>query len=47
VRLIILKLYIMQDYVADVVVLIWQLMDDVAVADMDTLHVKRITCSVS
>jgi hypothetical protein len=37
----------MQDYVADVVVLIWQLMDDVAVADMDTLHVKRITCSVS
>jgi hypothetical protein len=32
----------MQDYVADHVVLIWQLVDDV-----DTLYVKRMTCSES
>jgi hypothetical protein len=32
----------MQDYVADDVVLIWQLVDDV-----DTLHVKRMTSSGS
>jgi hypothetical protein len=32
----------MRDYVGDDVVLIWQL-----VADVDTLHVKRMTCSGS
>jgi hypothetical protein len=37
----------MQDYVADDVVLIWQLMDNVVVDDVDILHVKRITCSGS
>jgi hypothetical protein len=29
------------------VVLIWQLVDDVAVDDVDTLYVKRMTCSGS
>jgi hypothetical protein len=49
VRLIILKFYTMQDYVVDDVVLIWPLVDDVAVDDVDAmhLHVKRITCSES
>jgi hypothetical protein len=37
----------MQDYIADDVVLIWQLVDDVPVDDVDILHVKRMTCSVS
>jgi hypothetical protein len=37
----------MQDYVADDVVLIWQLMDNVVVDDVDILHAKRITCSGS
>jgi hypothetical protein len=37
----------MQDYVADHVVLIWQLVDDVVVDDVDTLYVKRMTCSGS
>jgi hypothetical protein len=36
----------MEDYVADVVV-IWQLEDDVAVDDVDTLHVKRMDYSGS
>jgi hypothetical protein len=35
----------MQNYVADNVVVIWQLVDDVTVDDMDTLHVKRMHCS--
>jgi hypothetical protein len=42
VRLIILKFCSMQDYVIDDVVLIWQLVDDI-----DTFHVKRMTCSGS
>jgi hypothetical protein len=29
------------------VVPIWQLVDDVAVDDVDILHVKRMTCSES
>jgi hypothetical protein len=29
------------------VVVIWQLKDDVAIDDVDTLHVKRIDCSES
>jgi hypothetical protein len=37
VRLIILKFYTMQDYVTDDIVLIWQLVDDVTVDDVDTL----------
>jgi hypothetical protein len=37
--------YTMQDYVTDDVVLIWQLVDDVVVDDVDTLHVKRMTYS--
>jgi hypothetical protein len=36
----------MQDYVADYVMLIWQLVDDVAVDDVDILHVKRMTYSI-
>jgi hypothetical protein len=37
----------MHDYVTDDVVLIWQLVDNVVVDDVDTLHVKRMTCSES
>jgi hypothetical protein len=47
VRLIILKFYTMQDYVADDVVLIWQLVDDMPVDDVNTLYVNRMTCSGS
>jgi hypothetical protein len=47
VRLIILKLNNMQDYVTDDLVLIWQLLDNVAVDDADILHVKRRTSSGS
>jgi hypothetical protein len=47
VRLIILKFYTMQDYVGDDVVLIWQLIDNMAVGDVDTLYVKKMTCSGS
>jgi hypothetical protein len=48
VRLIILKFYIMQYYVADNIMLIWQLVvDDVLINDVDILHVKRITCNWS
>jgi hypothetical protein len=43
VRLIILKFYTMQDGV----VLIWQVVDDIVVDDVDTLHAKRMTCSES
>jgi hypothetical protein len=41
-RLIILKFFNMQDYVADDVVLIWQLVNDVTVDDVDILHIKRM-----
>jgi hypothetical protein len=41
-EIIILKFCTMQDFVTDNVVLIWQLVNDVAVDDVDTLHVKRI-----
>jgi hypothetical protein len=37
----------MQNYVTDDVVVIWHLEDDVAVYDVDTLHVKRMDCSGS
>jgi hypothetical protein len=37
----------MQDYVGDDVVLIWQLIDNMAVGDVDTLYVKKMTCSGS
>jgi hypothetical protein len=47
VRLIILKFCIIQDYVTNDVVLIWQLVNDVVVDDVDTLHVKTMTCSGS
>jgi hypothetical protein len=47
VRLIILKFYTIQDYVTDDAILIWQLMDDVTVDDVDILHVKRMTSSGS
>jgi hypothetical protein len=33
----------MQDYVADDVVLIWQLVNDVTVDDVDILHINRMT----
>jgi hypothetical protein len=36
----------MEDYVMDVVV-IWQLKDDVAIDNVDILHVKRMDCSES
>jgi hypothetical protein len=36
----------MEDYMTDVVV-IWQLEDDVAVDDVDTLHVNRMDYSES
>jgi hypothetical protein len=42
-RLIILKFFNMQDYVADDVVLIWQLVNDVTVDDVDILHINRMT----
>jgi hypothetical protein len=35
----------MQDYVIDDVVLIWQFVDNVAIDDVDILHVKMMTCS--
>jgi hypothetical protein len=41
VKLIILKFCTTQDYIADDVVLIWQLIDDVIVDDVDTLDVKK------
>jgi hypothetical protein len=41
-RLIILKFFNMQDYVAEDVVLIWQLVNDVTVDDVDILHIKRM-----
>jgi hypothetical protein len=47
VRLTILNAYTMQDYVADDVVLIWQLMNDMSVNDVDILYVKIMTCSGS
>jgi hypothetical protein len=47
VRLTILNVYTMQDYVADDVVLIWQLMNDMSVNDVDILYVKIMTCSGS
>jgi hypothetical protein len=47
VRLIILKFCTTQDYVVDDVVLICQLPDDMAIDDVDILHVKRMTCSRS
>jgi hypothetical protein len=47
VRLIILKFYTIQDYVTDDPILIWQLMDDVTIDDVDILHVKRMTSSGS
>jgi hypothetical protein len=37
----------MQGYVTDDVALIWQLVDNVAVDDVDILHVKRMTCNGS
>jgi hypothetical protein len=37
----------MQDYVADDVVMIWHLEDDVAVDDADILYVKRMNFSRS
>jgi hypothetical protein len=37
----------MQDYVADDVVLIWQLVDDMPVDDVNTLYVNRMTYSGS
>jgi hypothetical protein len=37
----------MQDYVTDDVVLICQLMDDVVVDDVNTLHIKIMTYSGS
>jgi hypothetical protein len=37
----------MQDYVTHDVVVIWQLVDDVIVDDVDILYVKRKDCSGS
>jgi hypothetical protein len=37
----------MQNYVADDIVMILQLVDDVTVDGVDTLHVRRMTCSWS
>jgi hypothetical protein len=37
----------MQDYVTYDVMLIWQLVGDMAVDDVDNLHVKRMTYSGS
>jgi hypothetical protein len=45
--LIIFKFYTMQNYVADDVVLIWQLVDDITIDYMDILHIKIITYSGS
>jgi hypothetical protein len=45
VRLIILKFCTMQDYVIDDVVVIRQLVYDMTVDDVDTLHIKRMDCS--
>jgi hypothetical protein len=41
------KISTMQDYVVDDIVLIWQLVDNVVVDDVDILHVKRMTYSGS
>jgi hypothetical protein len=35
----------MLNYVTDDVEVIWQLVDDVAVDDVDIFHVKRMYCS--
>jgi hypothetical protein len=47
VRLIILKFYTMQDYVVDDIMLIWQLVYDMTVDDVNILHVKTMTYSKS
>jgi hypothetical protein len=41
VRLNILKFYTMQDYMVDYIVLIWELMNDVTVDDVDNLDIKE------
>jgi hypothetical protein len=47
VRLIILKFYTMQDYVVHDIMLIWQLVYDMTVDDVNILHVKTMTYSKS
>jgi hypothetical protein len=44
-RLIILKFCTIQDYITDDVVLIWQLMNDVIVDDVNTFHIKKMASS--
>jgi hypothetical protein len=44
-RLIILKFYTIQDYVPNDIKLIWQLMNNVTLDDVNTLYIMRTICS--